>query len=278
MKGNAEEDYKRALMLLAKDTGESLDKASSIGFSHHSYRGIIYRAVAKSENALSVTLLGMAKDIEHSFKKPEKELYTGKAYYATISPNSYRANNGKMLQDVDNFKPEAVSLLKEIMKSPNSNKETRWQVYESLYNIAENVEGSNGDVFATFIAGVNRADANDSDMIASVWKMDHLRGNHDVHQKLYPDQPQIDIDGIMDVFVAVADEKNAHKHTTESVIDFYNAIYPFADKEPNKVKELVGKMSKLPQNNEEAQVRARKIISSINIKLANNKKRDSVKE
>ncbi|MBO6290609.1 MAG: hypothetical protein J6N45_09880 [Alphaproteobacteria bacterium] len=272
MKGNAEEDYKRALMLLAEDTGESLDKASSIGFSHHSYRGIIYRAVAKSENALSVTLLGMAKDIEHSFKKPEKELYTGKAYYATISPNSYRANNGKMLQDVDNFKPEAVSLLKEIIKSPNSNKETRWQVYESLYHIAENVEGNNGDVFTAFVEGVNRADADDGDMIAAVWKMDHLRGNHDVHKKLYPDQPQIDIDGAMEVFAAVADEKNAHKHTEESVMDFYITISKFADKEPHKVKDLVGKMMKLPQNSENTLVRARNVIGSINIKLANNKK------
>ena len=164
------------------------------------------------------------------------------------------------------------------MKSPKNSSQTRGQIYDALYHIAENVEGNNADVFNAFIEGVNSKNANDGDLIAAIWKMDHLRGNHDVHKKLYPDQPQIDIDGSMEVFAAVADDKNAHKHTEESVMDFYITISAFADKEPNKVKELVGKMMKLPQNSENTLVRARNVIGSINIKLANNKKRDSVKE
>lgn len=272
MKGNAEEDYKRALMLLAEDTPEALEEATHIGYSNPRYQGIIYRAIAKSENATPDMFKHMIHNIEFGFKRPEKDLYTDEIHYLSVSPNSYRFNNGKQLEDIDNYKPEAVSLLKEILKSPKNSSQTRGQIYNALYHIAENVEGNNADVFNAFIEGVNSKNANDGDLIAAIWKMDHLRGNHDVHKKLYPDQPQIDIDGIMDVFVAVADEKNVHKHTEESVMDFYITISAFADKEPNKVKELVGKMMKLPQNSEKTLVRAKNVIGSINIKLAGNKK------
>ena len=278
MKGNAEEDYKRALMLLAEDTPEALEKANHIGFQLPNYRGIIYRAIAKSENATPEMFKHMIHNVEFGFIKPEKDLYTDEIHYLSVSPNSYRFNNGKQLEDIDNYKPEAVSLLKEILKSPKNSSQTRGQIYDALYHIAENVEGSNADVFNAFIEGVNSKNANDGDLIAAIWKMDHLRGSHDVHKKLYPDQPQIDIDGAMEVFAAVADEKNAHKHTEESVMDFYITISAFTDKEPNKVKELVGKMMKLPQNSENTLVRARNVIGSINIKLAGNKNRDSVKE
>ncbi len=272
MKGNAEEDYKRALMLLAEDTPEALEKASYIGYKYQRYKGIIYRAIAKSENATPDMFKHMVQDVESGFKRPERDLYSDEIHYLSVSPHSYRSNNGKMLQDIDNYKPEAVSLLKEILKSPKNSSQTRGQIYDALYHIAENVEGNNADVFNAFIEGVNSKNANDGDLIAAVWKMDHLRGNHDVHKSLYPDQPQIDIDGAMEVFAAVADEKNAHKHTEESVMDFYITISAFADKEPNKVKELVGKMMKLPQNSENTLVRARNVIGSINIKLAGNKK------
>ena len=272
MKGNAEEDYKRALMLLAEDTPEALEEANHIGFQLPNYRGIIYRAIAKSENTTPEMFKHMIHNIEFDFKKPEKDLYSGEIHYLSVSPNSYRFNNGKQLEDIDNYKPEAVSLLKEILKSPKNTSQTRGQIYDALYHIAENVKGTNADVFNAFIEGGNSKNANDGDLIAAIWKMDHLRGSHDVHKKLYPDQPQIDIDGAMEVFAAVADEKNAHKHTEESVMDFYITISAFADKEPNKVKELVGKMMKLPQNSENTLVRARNVIGSINIKLANNKK------
>ena len=272
MTDKIKDNYKHALELLAQDTPEALEEATHIGYSNPRYQGIIYRAIAKSENATPDMFKHMVHDVEFGFKRPEKDLYSDEIHYLSVSPNSYRFNNGKQLEDIDNYKPEAVSLLKEILKSPKNSSQTRGQIYDALYHIAENVEGNNADVFNAFIEGVNSKNANDGDLIAAIWKMDHLRGSHDVHKSLYPDQPQIDIDGAMEVFAAVADEKNAHKHTEESVTDFYITISAFADKEPNKVKELVGKMMKLPQNSENTLVRARNVIGSINIKLANNKK------
>ena len=278
MKSDAKDNYKHALMLLAQDTPEALEEVSYISYGNHRHQEIIYKAILESENTTPEMFKHMIHNIEFDFKKPEKDLYSGEIHYLSVSPNSYRFNNGIQLEDIDNYKPEAVSLLKEILKSPKNTSQTKGQIYDALYHIAENVEGSNADIFSTFIEGVNSKNADDGDMIAAVWKMDHLRSNHDVHQKLYPDQPQIDIDGIMDVFVAVADEKNAHKHTEESVMDFYITISKFADKEPHKVKDLVGKMMKLPQNSENTLVRAKNIIGGINITLAGNKKRDVVKE
>ncbi len=253
-----EDPRTKALLYLAENTPESLSKAHRL--SYESGMPVeINKAIAESNAASTSLLKSIISETRHNFEGDNGSTFI----------TDYRFNRGKFMKDPHNRRAGSIAAISACLESPKADRLLFFDGIEALKQITENVEGgtapgSNKNVYEAFAKAINNPNATDEILGRALMTLYHMEDHRLIDEKRKPEQA-IDMKDALDVFAAAADEKNAAKHSVDSIDDFYMAISAFDKSNPDRVTQLVNKMMKHELNDENTLRRANRVLSGIRV-------------
>jgi len=171
------------------------------------------------------------------------------------------------VEDVHNFRPEAISRIKEFVQSP-AIRGNEIDAIDILYKIGANIPGNNKDILDAYKAAVNNPVTDSITLGYAVHRTAFL-----LPRKEGEEACKNFTKDALDVFAAVADPQNKYKHNEDTLIDFYHAIMSFASYDHKRVTELVNKMKESDKNTYKSLAMAgRALLAATKIKAGDNQR------